>query len=275
MIIDYKNELLHQVTAIRMVVFAYHQFISNLHQRRKNYYAPLSAIMSCIAGSHKLDYIRFCCDSGSCYTTINQFYRKAFSHKEELRRAIASYQSASRRETMGGCKPYQLINAWMKGQMITPQQEVRAKQWVQGLKAAFRVASSRCTLQPGQRLYRGESITTEMLLNFQQAIENKSTITRQGFTSTSLSECIALSFAMLMDAGNVNVSGSEKHRPHIPVVFVLINRHRNLPFLMPDALRKPEHCQGQMEILLEHGLTIMPTHVDLNDQYAKVYADIL
>lgn len=292
MIIDYKNELLHQHSAISAVSFAHKQFIENItadvdkdeteevdgnQPVEKSYFAPLGAILSCIAGSHKLDHIRLCCDPDSKQSKIVRIYSDIFDENEEARKSVAKYQSANQKEAIDNLKPYQIINSFMSGETLNIKQITKAKEWVEGIETAFKLTKSALSLKKGQRLYKGVSFNPEQLNDYISALENGTTVNVNHFYSTSLSESIALAFSVLSDSKRLeSVTKHEgKDDPYLPVVLELTNRIAELPFIMPDAIRMPERSQGQMEILLQAGIKLQPTHIDTEGSYVKIYADIL
>lgn len=286
MIIDYKNELLHQHTAISAICFAHEQFLSNIigceefeedNKSETSYFAPLNAILSCIAGSHKLDHIRLCCDLESKQSRIYKEYLRIFNKQDKVKESVAMYQSAKNENSVDKMKPYQIINSFLSELKLTSAQKAKAQEWHQGLSNAFDLSKTTLSLKKGQRLYKGVSLTSENLNKYFSAMENDIFVEVETYYSTSLSESIALAFAFLSDSkrigGNLNAEADED--VYVPVVIELTNRDNGLPFIMPDAIRKPEHSQGQMEILLPPGLKLQPTHIDSDGRYVKIYADIL
>ena len=281
MIIDYKNELLHEFSAINSVRNSYLQFRQVLEcsddAEDEHYIAPLNAILSCIAGSHKLDHIRLCCEESSKHSMVYAAYSEVFTEdkQKDEREAIAKYQSASKYDKVGGLKPHQIINSYLNGDKLKAAQDRHGKRWVAGLRKAFEIASSVYTLQVGQRLFRGITATQTDMAAYVTAKGTNTTLTLNGFASTSLSESVATAFATLSYANRLKNLEQEELDPHIPAVLELTNRCSDLPFLMPDALRKPERSQGQMEILLPEDIVLLPTYVDFTVQPVKIYADIL
>ncbi|WP_063668807.1 ADP-ribosyltransferase [Aliivibrio fischeri] len=281
MIIDYKNELLHEFSAINSVRNSYQQFLIGLEtlegKSNDQYIAPLNAILSCIAGSHKLDHIRLCCEEDSKHSKIFSEYEKCFDEEKQKdeREAISKYQSASKYDKVDGLKPHQLINMHLNGESLKVKQRNRAVKWINGLRSGFEVSSGSCTLQVGQRLFRGVTLNQEHFGGYVSAKENGTPMSLNGFASTSLSESVATAFATLSHANRLQYLEKEEENPHIPAVLELTNRYSNLPFLMPDALRKPERSQGQMEVLLPEGVSLQPTYIDFSVKPVKIYADIL
>ncbi len=281
MIIDYKNELLHEFSAINSVRFSYQQFLVGLEKSEgkssDQYIAPLNAILSCIAGSHKLDHIRLCCEESSKHSVIFLEYEKCFDEEKQKdeREAIAMYQSASKYDKVDGLKPHQLINMKLNGETLKSKQNTKADKWINGLRSGFAISSAACTLQVGQRLFRGVTLNQEHFAEYVLAKQNNTSLGINGFASTSLSESVATAFATLSHANRLQFLDKEEENPHIPVVLELTNRHPNLPFLMPDALRIPERSQGQMEILLPEGVALQPTYIDLSVKPVKIYADLI
>jgi len=282
LIIDYKNELLHEHTALQAILFAYGQYKMNIQKDEadegEGYYAPLNAILSCIAGSHKLDHIRLCCDETSNHFLLFESYRADFLKGDARSAAVAKYQTARREDQIDGMKPYQIINAYLARKSLTLSQNFKANLWLKRINEAFEVASKRYCLQVGQRLFRGVTLTEKELAVYQQALAKGEKIRSEGFASTSLSESIALAFAVFSDTRHLENHSElevEENEPHVPVVFELTNRYKNLPFLMPDALRRPERSQGQMEVLLPHGIWFQPTYIDFKDKLIKIYADLV
>ncbi|WP_421185426.1 ADP-ribosyltransferase [Aeromonas hydrophila] len=277
MIIDYRNEILHEHSAINSVRFSYQRFLVSRDQPEDTYIAPLNAIMSCIAGSHKLDYIRLCCDSKSKQSIICSQYALYFDveSKKKERIAIAMYQSANIKDSVDDLKPHKIINMFLNNETLTQNQTVKAQEWVNGLRNSFTISSECGMLQVGQRLFRGITLNEVDFQHYVHAQRDSTSIKQNGFSSTSLSESVATSFATLSHANRLQDLDKERENPHVPVVLELTNRTSGLPFLMPDAFRKPEKSQGQMEILLPEGLSWKPTYIDLSVQPAKIYADIV
>lgn len=273
MIIDYRNEILHEHSAINSVRFSYQRFLDSRDQPEDTYIAPLNAILSCIAGSHKLDYIRLCCDKSSKQSIIYLKYASCFNDKE--RNAIAMYQSADRNHSVDGLKPHKIINMYLNKETLNHKQTQNATEWTRNLRSSFTSSSTCCVLQVGQRLFRGVTLNQDEFNQYVDAQRDGTSIKLNGFSSTSLSESVATSFATLSHANRLQDLDKEATKPHLPVVIELTNRYSGLPFLMPDALRKPERSQGQMEILLPEGLTLQPTYIDLSVQPVKIYADIV
>lgn len=281
MIIDYKNELLHEFSAINSVRYSYKQFLVGLDvsegKSNDQYIAPLNAILSCIAGSHKLDHIRLCCEESSKHSSIFLKYEKCFDEEKQKdeREAIAMYQSANKNDKVNGLKPHQLINMKLNGETLRSKQNTKADKWISGLRSSFAISSSACTLQVGQRLFRGVTLNEEHFGEYVLANQGNTPLRINGFASTSLSESVATAFATLSHANRLQYLDKEEKDPHIPVVLELTNRYSNLPFLMPDALRKPERSQGQMEILLPEGVALQPTYIDFSVQPVKIYAELI
>ncbi|MCA2019239.1 ADP-ribosyltransferase, partial [Vibrio tritonius] len=229
--------------------------------------------LQCLANSHKLDYIRLVKHDNSKHKKIIQEYRGTFNRKHK--NAIAAYQSASEKSMIDGLKPHQFINGYLNSpNQLTKAQTTKSQTLITNLDESFTLAATKLQLQVGQRLYRGVSMSEADLNEYIDAYENDTSLLIKGYMSTSLSESIAKSFAAL--------SYLAKLRADISIaddltdfVIVLTNRHNNLPFIVPDALRTPAHNQGQMEVLLPHGLNIKPTHFELTEFNAKIYVDIV
>lgn len=272
---------MHEFSAINSVRYSYQQFLDGLEtsedKSNDQYIAPLNAILSCIAGSHKLDHIRLCCEEGSKHSTIFLKYEKCFDelNQKDEREAIAMYQSASKHDKVNGLKPHQIINMHLNSETLQAKQKTKAEKWINGLRSGFAISSATCTLQVGQRLFRGVTLNKEQFGEYVLAQDSCVPLELNGFASTSLSESVATAFATLSYANRLQFLEKEEENPHIPVVLELTNRYSNLPFLMPDALRKPERSQGQMEVLLPEGVALQPTYIDLSVRPVKIYADIL
>ncbi|ENM1124841.1 TPA: hypothetical protein NGR29_002817 [Vibrio parahaemolyticus] len=276
MIIDYKPELIHEHTAIGCVSEFLRDACKKLATTTKDindFDLPIGSILQCLSNSHKLDYIRLVKNDDSKHKKIIQSYRGTF--KSRHRTAISTYQSASDKSLVDGLKPHQFINGYLSGaSKLTPAQVTKSKTFINNLNESFDLASSKLQLQVGQRLYRGVSMSEADLSKYIEAYENQGTLTIDGYMSTSLSESIAKSFAALSYLGKLRADISLAD-DLIDFVIVLTNRRTNLPFIVPDALRKPAYNQGQMEVLLPCGLNVKPTHFELAEYNAKIYADIV
>lgn len=279
MIIDYKNELIHQHTALKTIIFSFKRFIENLNEFNSEiedgagYLSTIQTILGCIASSHKLDHIRLCCDEKSKQNFLNDSYGLLISGK--LKESVSVYQTAHKSSMVDGLKPYQIINGISSGIALTETQNKKGTAWVKGIQDAFYVIGQKVNLQVGQRLYRGATLSKTQLNDFRAAITNGQKKDLSGFISTSLSESIALCFAILSYVRWLENTDIEIDNPHIPVVFELTNRKESLNFLMPDALRLPHRSQGQMEVLLQGTTQIKPTYIDYQEGFIKIYADIL
>lgn len=276
MIIDYKPELIHEYTAIECVS----EFLSDActalirtTEDINDFDLPIGSILSCLSNSHKLDYIRLVKNAHSKQKQIIQAYRGTFHKKHKT--AIAMYQSASEKNMIDGLKPHQFINRYLSNPgTLTSHQAAESKILVSNIDDSFSLASSKLNLQVGQRLYRGVSMNEAGLNEYIDAYENQRTLKIDGYMSTSLSESIAKSFAALSYLGKLRADISSAD-DLTDFVIVLTNRREGLPFIVPDALRKPAHNQGQMEVLLSRGLELKPTHFELTEFNAKIYADIV
>ncbi|WP_233081837.1 ADP-ribosyltransferase [Rheinheimera soli] len=276
MIIDYKPELIHEYTAIECVS----EFLSDActalirtTEDINDFDLPIGSILSCLSNSHKLDYIRLVKNAHSKQKQIIQAYRGTFHNKHKT--AIAMYQSASEKNMIDGLKPHQFINRYLSNPgTLTSHQAAKSKILVSNIDDSFSLASSKLNLQVGQRLYRGVSMNEAGLNEYIDAYENQRTLKIDGYMSTSLSESIAKSFAALSYLGKLRADISSAD-DLTDFVIVLTNRREGLPFIVPDALRKPAYNQGQMEVLLSRGLELKPTHFELTEFNAKIYADIV
>lgn len=283
MIFDYKNELMHEYTALNTVRDSLKIFtegidsISSENDDEPSYVAPLNAILSCISGSHKLDHMRLCSDPNSRHTKVSSYYKEAFgdTESEESKKAIAMYQTAQNKYMVDGLKPYQFINKYLHGESLTEKQEECAVKYIEGIKSAFQLASQKYTLQIGQRLFRGATLDEVTFSHYQNSCDKNVPIRLKGYSSTSLSESVASSFAAFSYALRMKKPEEEVDNPHIPIVFELTNRKANLPFVLPDAFRRPERSQGQMELLLPSGLDVVPTYIDYGVSPVKIYIDIM
>lgn len=276
MIIDYKPELIHEHTAIGCVSEFLSDACTVLARTTKDindFDLPIGSILSCLSNSHKLDYIRLVKNDHSKQKQIIQAYRGTFKKKHKI--AIAMYQSASEKNIIDGLKPHQFINGYLSDpSSLTKPQAAKSATIVSNIDESFTLASSKLKLQVGQRLYRGVSMNEAGLNKYIDAYDNQGTLKIDGYMSTSLSESIAKSFAALSYLGKLraNISLADDLTDF---VIVLTNRREDLPFIVPDALRKPAHNQGQMEVLLPCGLDLKPTHFELTEFNAKIYADIV
>lgn len=280
MIIDYKNELMHQHTAIKAIMFAYEEFKTILrkgenYNNGNDYYAPIEAILNCIASSHKLDHLRLCCDKNSRQYQIAKVYKSIFKNSKKQIIAVAKYQSANHREEIDSLKPYQIINKLCLDKFLTATQSELGKAWHDDIIEAFLTASENHGLQIGQRLFRGTSFYENQLDIYEIAQAVQQPLVLPSFTSTTLSESVALSFSILTNSRLFLASTGKRPLQSFPVLLELSNRCRNLSFIMPDALRKPERSQGQMEILLNKNTVIKPTFIDRSNNFVKIYADIV
>lgn len=276
MIIDYKPELIHEHTAISCVSEFLSEACKKLAQTTKDindFDLPIGSILSCLSNSHKLDYIRLVKDDHSKQKKIIQAYRGIFKNKHK--EAIALYQSAADKNTIDNLKPHQFINGYLGNKSdLTEKQISKSKTAIKNIDESFTFASSKLNLQVGQRLYRGVSMSEAELNEFIDAYENQKQLKINGYMSTSLSESIAKSFAAISYLAKLRANTSLAD-DLIDLVIVLTNRRDGLPFIVPDALRKPAHNQGQMEVLLPRGLELKPTHFELTEFNAKIYVDIV
>ncbi|USD65811.1 ADP-ribosyltransferase [Vibrio sp. SCSIO 43136] len=262
--------------------------LEQLKQTTKNqvYFAPMSSVLSCISGAHKLDHICLYAQNDSNYASVMRELAGIFDLPANAtsKRSINKYQSADRRDKVDKKKPHEIINRYLREQHLTSSQTKHGKLWVSGIRNAFQVASVASSLKIGQRLYRGLTLSE---FEVEEIIGNLKTSTvisglhvgpsvpTQGFLSTSLSESVATAFATLSYSLHLGHSHKKQVTPRIPVVLELTNRQNNLPFIMPDALRDPHNNQGQMEVLLPEGIQIYFTHFDLSVRPVKIYADIV
>lgn len=276
MIIDYKPELIHEHTAIDCVSEFLSDACKALAKTTKDindFDLPIGSILSCLSSSHKLDYIRLVKNDHSKQKKIIQAYRGTFQTKHKT--AISMYQSASGNNIIDGLKPHQFINGYLSNpSALTNAQAAKSKTAVSNIDDSFSLASSKLNLQVGQRLYRGVSMNEVGLNEYINAYDNQITVKIDGYMSTSLSESIAKSFAALSYLGKLRANISLAS-DLTDFVIVLTNRRESLPFIVPDALRKPAYNQGQMEVLLPSGLELKPTHFELTEFNAKIYADIV
>lgn len=276
MIIDYKPELIHEHTAIGCVSEFLSDACKKLAQTTEDindFDLPIGSILSCLSNSHKLDYIRLVKNDQSKQKQIIQAYKGTFKRKHK--EAIAKYQSASEKFIIDGLKPHQFINGYFSNQSaLTNTQVTESETVIKNIDEAFSLASSKLSLQVGQRLYRGVSMNEAGLNEYIHAYDNQKSLKINGYMSTSLSESIAKSFSALSYLGKLRADISSAV-DLTDFVIILTNRREDLPFIVPDALRKPAHNQGQMEVLLPHGLELKPTHFELTEFNAKIYADIV
>lgn len=277
LIIEYKNELIHEHTAISCIkefLFAACDTLESgtTVSEIKDFDLPIGVILQSIANAHKLDHIRLTKNKLSKQFQILKISNKVF--KKRHKDAVALYQTADPNKSIDGIKPHQFIHDFLvNSKSSTPKQSQIAQQVVKNLDEAFELCNVELHLSVGQRLYRGMSLTESDIEEMIDASERQTPIKHQNYMSTSLSESVAKVFSAISYLGNLqkNPDGIEM----TDVVLVLTNRRKNLAFIMPDALRKPNYNQGQMEILLPRNLQILPTHFELNEFDAKIYVDIL
>lgn len=277
MIIDYKPELIHERTAIICVSESLSDACTALTNSSDedidDFDVSIGSILSCLSNSHKLDYIRLVKNDNSKQKEIRKAYKGTFKNKHK--NAISLYQSALDKNKIDGLKPHQFINGYLsKHCTITKAQAVKSKQIVGDIDESFFLVSSKLELQVGQRLYRGVSMNESELNEYIDAYKNKGTKKIDGYMSTSLSESIAKSFSALSYVNKLraNIGLADALTD---LVIVLTNRKEGLSFIVPDAIRKPNRNQGQMELLLPRGLELKPTHFELTEFNAKIYADIV
>ncbi|MBF4360062.1 ADP-ribosyltransferase, partial [Vibrio anguillarum] len=149
-----------------------------------------------------------------------------------------------------------------------------AQKTVRHLAEAFSLTKQDLTLKIGQRLYRGVSITEAQLQEFFDAADTGTPLTHKNYMSTSLSESIAKAFSALSYLGKLRENPDDASTL-AAVVIELTNRRNDLEFILPDALKLVNHNQGQMEVLLPRNIKILPTHFELDEFNAKIYADIV
>ncbi|CAM4263001.1 ADP-ribosyltransferase [Pseudoalteromonas maricaloris] len=289
MLFDYKPNLIHEHTAINTVADSLEEACENLINNNDKKYindfdVNIGTVVSCLSSSHKLDYVRAIKNKDGQRLKINAVYKRVL--KKEHKDAIQQYQSArsvkqdkrdkqNKQDKEESWRPYQIINYYLTSPgKLSSEQKEEGKIAAENLANAFDLVKSETTLKVGQRLYRGLTLTREELDKYIEAEEKDQPLKVKQFQSTSLSESIAQSFAAL--------SYVKKLRNDIKVadnlvnlVLVMTNRRKELPFLIPDILRKPHHNQGQMEILLPNGLELRPTHFELKNFRARIYVDIV
>ena len=276
MIIEYKNELIHEHTAISCIkeflfaaceTLASGKTLSDL----QDFDLPIGVILQSISNSHKLDYMRLAKNEESKQFQILSISNTIF--KDHHKDAVSLYQTADAKKMIDGFKPHQYIHEFLLNpKSTTPNQTQKAQQVVRNLDEAFERSEYELNLSIGQRLYRGISLSELDVEKMIEACDSHIPIKHENYMSTSLSESVAKAFSAISYLGKLQKSPDIEMTD---VVVVLTNRRNKLPFIMPDALRKPNYNQGQMEILLPRNTHILPTHFELNEFDAKIYMDIL
>ncbi|EGQ8079845.1 hypothetical protein G5G45_004283 [Vibrio vulnificus] len=278
MIIDYKTELIHEHTAIACVSEFLIDACMILETKDKkeeleDFDLPIGVILQCIANSHKLDFIRLAKQDGSKQQRIINILKAIL--KPRHTKAVALYQSASKDKIIDELKPHQYIHKYLTDNTSTThEQTVIAQKTVRHLDEAFSLTKQDLTLKIGQRLYRGVSITEAQLQEFFDAADTGTPLTHKNYMSTSLSESIAKAFSALSYLGKLRENPDDASTL-AAVVIELTNRRNDLEFILPDALKLVNHNQGQMEVLLPRNIKILPTHFELDEFNAKIYADIV
>lgn len=276
MIFDFKPRLIHEHTAIDLVSKCIASSCENLINSKEDindFDLPVSSVVSCLASSHKLDYMTLIKEEDRKRSEIMKVYKSELT--ESQCKAINLYQSANRQDKIFGLKPYQCINTYLENpDELNNKQKDKAEELDKDLQEAFDKVKNKMNLKIGQRLYRGVTVNKEELMRYSDAFEADSYVVKESYLSTSLSESIAASFSALTYVNKLR-QDINKADDLSNLVFVITNRKRGLPFIVPDALRKPNNNQGQMEILLPKNLKLKPTHFELEDFNAKVYMDIV
>ncbi|MCL1080067.1 hypothetical protein D5R81_18750 [Parashewanella spongiae] len=278
MIIDYKTELIHEHTAINCVSEFLAEACNALESSTsskdiEDFDLPIGVILQCIANSHKLDYIRLAKNSRSKQYQIIKEFDGAFKPRHQ--KAVALYQSASRDKIIDGLKPHQYIHQYLlNSQEVTSAQTQSAQIVVKHLDEAFDISKQYLSLSKGQRLYRGVSISEKELQKYIDSSEGGQPFVNTNYMSTSLSESIAKAFSALSYLGKLRIE-PDVANDLTDIVLVLTNRKEELPFIVPDALKKVNHNQGQMEVLLPRDIQLLPTHFEFDEFNAKIYADIV
>ncbi|WP_336511801.1 ADP-ribosyltransferase, partial [Vibrio anguillarum] len=114
-------------------------------------------------------------------------------------------------------------------------------------------------------------MTEAQLQEFFDAADTGTPLTHKNYMSTSLSESIAKAFSALSYLGKLRENPDDASTL-AAVVIELTNRRNDLEFILPDALKLVNHNQGQMEVLLPRNIKILPTHFELDEFNAKIYA---
>lgn len=278
MIIDYKTELIHEHTAIACVS----EFLldactiletKNKKEELEDFDLPIGVILQCIANSHKLDFIRLAKQDKSKQQKIINILKGILQPRHS--KAVALYQSASKEKIIDELKPHQYIHKYLIDNTSTTQKQTNsAKKTIKNLDEAFSLSKQDLTLKTGQRLYRGISISEAQLQDFFIAADTNTPLTHKNYMSTSLSESIAKAFSALSYLGKLRENPDEASTL-TDLVIELTNRRNDLEFILPDALKPVNYNQGQMEILLPRDIKILPTHFELDEFSAKIYADIV
>lgn len=278
MIIDYKTELIHEHTAIACVSEFLLDACTILETKSEkeeleDFDLPIGVILQCIANSHKLDFIRLAKQDGSKQQKIINALKAVLSSRHV--RAVALYQSASRDMIIDELKPHQYIHKYLIDNTSTTEEQTKsARKTVKNLDEAFALSKQALTLKTGQRLYRGISISEAQLQEFVDASESGTPLTHKNYLSTSLSESIAKAFSALSYLGKLR-ENPDNASTLTDIVIELTNRRNDLEFILPDALKPVNRNQGQMEVLLPRDIKILPTHFELDEFNAKIYADIV
>ncbi|EID4380374.1 hypothetical protein LBY39_002081 [Vibrio parahaemolyticus] len=278
MIIDYKTELIHEHTAIACVSEFLLDACMILETKDKKeelegFDLPIGVILQCIANSHKLDFIRLAKQDGSKQQRIINLLKTILEPRHT--RAVTLYQSASKKKIIDKLKPHQYIHKYLSDNTSTTQQQSKmAQKTVKDLDEAFSLSKQNLTLKTGQRLYRGVSITEAELQEFFDAADSGTPLTHKNYMSTSLSESIAKAFSALSYLGKLRENPDDASTL-TALVIELTNRRNDLEFILPDALKLVNHNQGQMEVLLPRDIKILPTHFEIDEFNAKIYADIV
>lgn len=278
MIIDYKTELIHEHTAIACVSEFLLDACTILETKSEkeeleDFDLPIGVILQCIANSHKLDFIRLAKQDGSKQQKIINELKAVLSSRHI--KAVALYQSASRDKIIDELKPHQYIHKYLSDNTSTTQEQTKiAQKTIKNLDEAFALSKKTLTLKTGQRLYRGISISEAQLQQFFDASENGTPLTHKNYLSTSLSESIAKAFSALSYLGKLR-ENPDNAGTLTDIVIELTNRRNDLEFILPDALKPVNRNQGQMEVLLPRDVKILPTHFELDEFNAKIYADIV
>lgn len=261
-----------------MIDRAVHTSINSLDEGSKLYCfdMPLSNALSCIAASHKMEYVNLASPNGTRRPLQEIIGKSDGIFSKEEKDTISAYQTAKKRRNSDDLKPYQLINQYLyQNASLTEQQKNEAKTAVSRLDSAFKKAKAHYSLKVGQRLYRGLSMKPNELIEYVDAEDTGKTISHTGFMSTSLSESIARTFAAWGFMKDICATSDDSDES-LQVVMVLTNTIRGLAFLLPDVLRKSTALnQGQLEVLLPRALHLRPTHLEKNGQFATIYADIV
>tara|TARA_B100001094_G_scaffold332360_1_gene404089 strand:+ start:2815 stop:3630 length:816 start_codon:yes stop_codon:yes gene_type:complete len=267
LILNYKNQILHEYSALEAIKFAYED------KRSTDSDGSVASILGMVSSAHKLDYMRLCADNESSYALLRQHYE---SLGRDLFKGVRDYQRA-KVNNITNEKNYRCVNKFLKNEALSEEQEREARRIISDLDRCFNILESEGqTLQRGQRLYRGIPMSEDELKHFCATASSGQGEYHvfQEFVSTSLSESIAATFAYMNEIRKNDVYGD---RTYTSIILYMQNQVNGLPFIFPDANRDVHRNQGQMEVLLPRKLQVKMTHLDYATQHNMpiMYLDIV